>query len=176
MPDALKPTTPAEVVEAVAQAVADETPLEIIGEGTKRDLGRPVQAAQQLDLSGLSGIALYEPSELVLTCGAGTPLAQIEAALKENNQQLAFEPADLSPLYGGAPGAGTIGGALSCNLAGPRRLKAGAARDHFLGFKAVSGRGEAFQAGGRVVKNVTGYDLCKLMAGEIGRASCRERV
>jgi glycolate oxidase FAD binding subunit len=168
MAAALKPATPAEVVEAVAKAVADETPLEIMGQGSKRGLGRPVQAAQQLDLSGLSGITLYEPNELVLTCGAGTPLATIEAALKDNHQQLAFEPADLSPLYGGAAGAGTIGGALSCNLAGPRRLKAGAARDHFLGFKAVSGRGEAFQAGGRVVKNVTGYDLCKLMAGAHG--------
>jgi glycolate oxidase FAD binding subunit len=168
MSAALKPTSATEVVEAVAQAVADEAPLEIVGQGSKRGLGRPVQAAQQLDISGLGGITLYEPNELVLTCGAGTPLAEIEAALEENNQQLAFEPADLAPLYGGAPGAGTIGGALSCNLAGPRRLKAGAARDHFLGFKAVSGRGEAFQAGGRVVKNVTGYDLCKLMAGAHG--------
>ncbi|HUL10427.1 MAG TPA: glycolate oxidase subunit GlcE [Candidatus Acidoferrum sp.] len=172
----LKPTTPAEVVEAVAQAVADETPLELVGHGTKRGLGRPVQAAQQLDLSGLSGITLYEPSELVLTCGAGTPLAAIEAALEENHQQLAFEPADLGPLFGGPAGAGTIGGALSCNLAGPRRLKAGAARDHFLGFKAVSGRGEAFQAGGRVVKNVTGYDLCKLMAGAHGTLAALTEV
>jgi glycolate oxidase FAD binding subunit len=172
----LKPTTPAEVVEAVQQAVADETPLELVGQGTKRGLGRPVQAAQQLDLSGLGGITLYEPSELVLTCGAGTPLAEIEAALKENHQQLAFEPPDLAPLYGGASGAGTIGGALSCNLSGPRRLKAGAARDHFLGFKAVSGRGEAFQAGGRVVKNVTGYDLCKLMAGAHGTLAALTEV
>ncbi len=176
MSAALKPTTPAEVVDAVVQAVADETPLEIVGQGSKRGLGRPVQAAQQLDLSGLGGITLYEPNELVLTCGAGTPLAAIEVALKENNQQLAFEPADLSPLYGGAPGAGTIGGVLSCNLAGPRRLKAGAARDHFLGFKAVSGRGEAFQAGGRVVKNVTGYDLCKLMAGAHGTLAALTEV
>src|SRR5262245_30130744 len=168
MATSLRPTSAGEVVEALAQAAADETPLELVGQGTKRGLGRPVQAAQQLDLSGLSGITLYEPSELVLTCGAGTPLAAIEAALRANNQQLAFEPADLSPLYGGAAGAGTIGGALSCNLAGPRRLKVGAARDHFLGFKAVSGRGEAVQAGGRVVKNVTGYGLCKLMAGAHG--------
>lgn len=176
MSAALKPTSAAEVVDAVAQAVADETPLEIVGQSSKRGLGRPVQAAQQLDLAGLSGITLYEPNELVLTCGAGTALATIEAALKANNQQLAFEPADLSPLYGGAPGAGTIGGALSCNLSGPRRLKAGAARDHFLGFKAVSGRGEAFQAGGRVVKNVTGYDLCKLMAGAHGTLAALTEV
>src|SRR5882672_431555 len=176
MSAALKPTTPAEVVDAVAQAVADEAPLEIVGQGSKRGLGRPVQAARQLDLSGLSGITLYEPNELVLTCGAGTPLMEIEAALKQSNQQLAFEPADLAPLYGGAPGGGTIGGALSCNLSGPRRLKAGAARDHFLGFKAVSGRGEAFQAGGRVVKNVTGYDLCKLLAGAHGTLAALTEV
>jgi glycolate oxidase FAD binding subunit len=168
MSAALKPTSVAEVVDAVAQAVAEETPVEIVGQGSKRGLGRPVQAAQQIELSGLAGITLYEPNELVLTCGAGTPLAEIETALRDNHQQLAFEPADLAPLYGGPASAGTIGGALSCNLAGPRRLKAGAARDHFLGFKAVSGRGEAFQAGGRVVKNVTGYDLCKLMAGAHG--------
>jgi glycolate oxidase FAD binding subunit len=172
----VKPATADEVRDIVAQAAADDTPLEIVGQGTKRGLGRPVQAAQQLDLSGLSGITLYEPNELVLTCGAGTPLAAIEAALKENSQQLAFEPADLSPLYGGAAGAGTIGGALSCNLSGPRRPKAGAARDHFLGFKAVSGRGEAFQAGGRVVKNVTGYDLCKLMAGAHGTLAALTEV
>jgi glycolate oxidase FAD binding subunit len=168
MPAALKPTSTEEIVDIVAQAAADESPLEIVGHGTKRGLGRPLQAAQLLDLSALAGITQYEPNELVLTCRAGTPLAEIESALKEKNQQLAFEPPDLAPLYGGTTGAGTIGGVLSCNLAGPRRLKAGAARDHFLGFRAVSGRGEAFQAGGRVVKNVTGYDLCKLMAGAHG--------
>jgi glycolate oxidase FAD binding subunit len=164
----LNPVTADDVLAIVVQAAADETPLEIVGHGTKRGLGRPLQAGRLLDLSALAGITQYEPNELVLTCRAGTPLAEIEAALKEKNQQLAFEPPDLAPLYGGAAGSGTIGGALSCNLSGPRRLKAGAARDHFLGFKAVSGRGEAFQAGGRVVKNVTGYDLCKLMAGAHG--------
>jgi glycolate oxidase FAD binding subunit len=168
MSAALTPATFDDVRDIVADALAAETPLEIVGHGTKRGLGRPLQAAQQLDLSALAGITQYEPNELVLTCRAGTPLAEIESALKEKNQQLAFEPPDLSPLYGGTAGAGTIGGVLSCNLAGPRRLKAGAARDHFLGFRAVSGRGEAFQAGGRVVKNVTGYDLCKLMAGAHG--------
>jgi glycolate oxidase FAD binding subunit len=168
MSAALKPATADEVRAFVAEAVAAESPLEIVGHGTKRGLGRPLQAAQLLDLSALAGITQYEPNELVLTCRAGTPLTAIESALQEKNQQLAFEPPDMSPLYGGTAGAGTIGGVLSCNLAGPRRLKAGAARDHFLGFRAVSGRGEAFQAGGRVVKNVTGYDLCKLMAGAHG--------
>ena len=168
MSTTLNPVTADDVLAIVAQAAADETPLEIVGHGTKRGLGRPLQAARLLDLSDLKGITQYEPNELVLTCRAGTPLAEIEAALKEKNQQLAFEPPDLAPLYGGRAGAGTIGGVLSCNLSGPRRLKAGAARDHFLGFKAVSGRGESFQSGGRVVKNVTGYDLCKLMAGAYG--------
>ncbi len=168
MSAALRPATADEALGIVAEAAAEETPLEVVGHGSKRGLGRPLQAARLLDLSGLAGITLYEPGELVLTCRAGTPLAEIEAALEEKNQQLAFEPPDLAPLFGAAAGAGTIGGVLSCNLSGPRRLKAGAARDHFLGFKAVSGRGEAFQAGGRVVKNVTGYDLPKLLAGAHG--------
>jgi glycolate oxidase FAD binding subunit len=168
MSAALRPTTAGEVLGIVAQAAADETPLEIVGHGTKRGLGRPIQAARHLDLAGLSGVTLYEPAELVLTCLAGTPIAEIERLLDDNRQQMAFEPADLAPLYGGHPGAGTIGGAVACNLSGPRRIKAGAARDHLLGFKAVSGRGEAFKAGGRVVKNVTGYDLCKLVTGSYG--------
>ncbi len=168
MAETWKPETNEQVVEAVAWAAAEETPLEVAGRGSKRALGRPVQASRNLDLSGLSGITLYEPEELVLSARAGTPLAEIEAVLAEKHQQLAFEPADLGPLLGGAAGGGSIGGMLACNLAGPRRIKAGAARDHFLGVSAVSGRGEAFKSGGRVVKNVTGYDLCKLLAGSYG--------
>jgi glycolate oxidase FAD binding subunit len=140
----------------------------VLGRGSKRALGRPVQASRNLDLSALTGITLYEAEELVLSARAGTPLAEIEAVLAEKHQQLAFEPGDLGPLFGAAAGRGSIGGMLACNLAGSRRIKAGAARDHFLGATAVSGRGEAFKAGGRVVKNVTGYDLCKLLAGSHG--------
>lgn len=172
----LRPETPEQVIEAVAWAAAEETPLELIGQGSKRALGRPVQAANDLDLSGLSGILLYEPEELVLSARAGTPMGDIDRALKENNQMLAFEPADLGPLLGSAAGQGSIGGVLACNLAGPRRLKAGAARDHFLGARAVSGRGEAFKTGGRVVKNVTGYDLCKLLAGSYGTLAAMTEV
>ena len=104
----------------------------------------------------------------MLSAKAGTPLAEIEALVAAKGQQLAFEPMDYGPLLGGVAGRGTIGGVLAANLSGPRRIKAGAARDHFLGFTAVSGRGETFKSGGRVVKNVTGYDLCKLMAGSWG--------
>jgi glycolate oxidase FAD binding subunit len=119
-------------------------------------------------MSAIAGVTLYEPEELVLSAKAGTPRAEIEALLAKNGQELAFEPADYGPLYGHKPGLGTIGGALAANLSGPRRIRAGAARDHFLGTVAVSGRGETFKSGGRVVKNVTGYDLCKLLAGSWG--------
>lgn len=162
------PATAEEVLEAVRWAVSEETPLEITGHGTKRDIGRPVQTGHAVDLSRLTAVNLYEPAELVLSARAGTPMAQIEALLEENGQELAFEPMDYSPLLGGEAGKGTIGGALAANLSGPRRVKAGAARDHVLGVHAVSGRGEVFKSGGRVVKNVTGYDLSKAMAGSWG--------
>jgi glycolate oxidase FAD binding subunit len=162
------PRDPGELRDLVAGAVAEGRALELIGHGSKRPLGRPLQLPDKLDLSALSGIRDYDPSELVLTAAAATPLAEIEAALAAEDQLLAFEPPDWARLWGGASGAQTLGGIVACNLAGPRRVKAGAARDHFLGFAAVSGRGEAFKAGGRVVKNVTGYDLCKLMAGSYG--------
>ncbi len=168
MRETFKPEDSKQAAEAVAWAAAEEAPLEVLGQGSKRGLGRPVQASRDLDLSALSGIASYEPDELVLTAAAGTPMAEIEQALEAEGQMLAFEPPDLGPLYGREAGGGSIGGVLACNLSGPRRIKAGAARDHFLGLEAVSGRGEIFRAGGKVVKNVTGYDLAKLLAGSYG--------
>lgn len=162
------PATAAEVLETVRWAAAEEQPLEIVGHGSKRGIGRPSQTEHVVDLTRLSGVTLYEPEELVLSARAGTPLAEIEALLRASGQELAFEPMDYGRLFGTEPGRGTIGGALAANLSGPRRLKAGAARDHILGISAVSGRGEAFKAGGRVVKNVTGYDLSKAMAGSWG--------
>ncbi len=163
-----RPESGAQVAELVAWAAAERAPLEVVGRGSKQGLGRPVQAAHDLDLSTLTGITLYEPEELVLAARAGTPLIEIEETLAEQNQHLAFEPPDLGPLLGNEADDGSIGGVLACNLSGPRRLKSGAARDHFLGVEAVSGRGEVFKSGGRVVKNVTGYDLCKLLAGSHG--------
>jgi glycolate oxidase FAD binding subunit len=162
------PSSSEEVLAAVQWALSEEEPLEILGHGSRRGIGRPVQAAHTLDLSGVSGVTLYEPEELVLSAKAGTPLAEIEKLLDDNRQQLAFEPMDHGPLFGTEPGRGTIGGVLAANISGPRRIKAGAARDHILGIHAVSGRGEAFKSGGRVVKNVTGYDLSKAMAGSWG--------
>jgi glycolate oxidase FAD binding subunit len=175
----LAPVDLTELRDQIAGALAAEEPVELVAGGSKRGLGRPVQAAHILDLAHLSGIRAYQPSELVLTAGAGTPLDEIERALEEAGQMLAFEPPDWRALLGSGEqdGAGpTLGGVLACNLSGPRRIKAGAARDHFLGFRAVSGRGEIFKAGGKVIKNVTGFDLTKLMAGSYGTLAALEEV
>ncbi len=152
---------------ALAATIAGGLPSEIAGSGSKKALGRPTQSNSILDMSGFKGISLYEPDELVLEAGAGTPMSEIEKLLAKNNQQLAFEPPDYSKLLGSKK-SGTLGGLIACGLSGPRRIKAGAARDHILGFSGVSGRGEIFKAGGRVVKNVTGFDLAKLMVGSYG--------
>jgi glycolate oxidase FAD binding subunit len=176
MTDILKPRDGKDVEAAVRWALAEGKALELIGHGSKRGIGRPAQTDLTLDLSGLSGVTLYEPDELVLTARAGTPIAEIEALVESKGQQLAFEPMDYGPLFGAPAGRGTIGGVLAANVSGPRRIKAGAARDHFLGFTAVSGRGETFKSGGRVVKNVTGYDLCKLMAGSWGTLAALTEV
>ncbi len=155
----LKPETADEVEQAIAEAFAARNALALEGNGTKRTLGHPVAAETVLKLSGLSGITMYEPDEMVFSARAGTPLAEIEAALEKHKQMLAFEPT----------GSGaTIGGVVAAAVNGPRRFAAGAARDHLLGFAAVNGKGERFKAGGRVVKNVTGYDLPKLAAGSFG--------
>src|SRR3984957_19697085 len=168
MADSLKPHDAIEVEFIIRAALAEEKTLEVVGRGTKRAIARAAQWDATLDLSELSVITLYEPEEFVLSAKAGTPLAEIEALVAASNQELAFEPMDYGPLLGTAANAATIGGVLAANLSGPRRIKAGAARDHFLGFSAVSGRGETFKSGGCVVKNVTGYDLCKLLAGSWG--------
>jgi glycolate oxidase FAD binding subunit len=173
------PSDLVELRDAVGEALAADEPLEVIAGGSKRGLGRPLQLPRSLDLSRLAGIRDYQPSELVLTAAAATPLKEIDAALAQARQMLAFEPPDWGALLGlpsSAAGRRTLGGVLACNLSGPRRIKAGAARDHFLGFRGVSGRGEVFKAGGKVVKNVTGYDLCKLLAGSYGTLAAFEEV
>jgi glycolate oxidase FAD binding subunit len=171
----LRPDSAPALKDIVAGALADRTPLQVVGGGSKEAFGRPLDLPR-LRVDGLSGIASYEPEELVMTAAAGTPMAEIEARLADNRQQLAFEPADYGALLGGKPDRGTIGGVLACNLSGPRRIKAGAARDHFLGVQVVTGRGDLIKAGGRVVKNVTGYDLCKLLAGSFGTLAVMTEV
>lgn len=168
MTEQFDPESPEETRAIVADALASKTPLEIAGTGSKRAIGRPVDLNYVLSTAKLSGVTLYEPDELVMRAGPGTPMQQIQMQLDQHGQMLAFEPPDYGPLLGRVADEGTIGGIVAGNLAGPRRVKAGAARDHFLGVEAVSGRGEVFKSGGRVVKNVTGYDLCKLMAGSWG--------
>ncbi len=168
-----------ELRDVIGEALTAEEPLELVAGATRRGLGRPLQLPRTLDLSRLTGIRDYQPSELVLTAGAATPLEEIETALAQVGQMLPFEPPDWAGLFdlpASAARRATLGGVLACNLSGPRRIKAGAARDHFLGFRGVSGRGEVFKAGGKVVKNVTGYDLPKLMAGSFGTLAALEEV
>src|SRR5208337_571075 len=166
--DTLVPRDERDTVEIVMAAIANATPLEVSGAGTKTGLGRPIAAELRVSTGGMSGVSLYEPSELVLSAGAGTPIREITDLLAQRGQELAFEPTDYGALYGVEAGSGTIGGLIAVNASGPRRIKAGAARDHLLGFRAVSGRAEAFKSGGRVMKNVTGYDLSKLVTGSHG--------
>lgn len=172
----ISPLSESDVAQVVADALRDKVPLQVAGHDSKAGWGRPNASLRRISLDKLSGIRSYQSAELVLTAGAGTSMTEIELALAKQQQQLAFEPADWGPLWGKPAGQGTIGGILACNLSGPRRLQAGAARDHFLGFTAVNGRGEIYKAGGQVVKNVTGYDLPKLMAGSFGTLSILTEV
>ena len=172
----VRPGDAAAVREFLAWAAAGKAPVEIVGAGTKRAFGHAVEAGYRLDLSGLSGVVDHEPAELVLTARAATPIAEIEALLRQSGQGLAFEPPDLGPLLGEAAERATLGGILACNLSGPRRVRAGAARDHALGVEVATGRGELIKSGGRVVKNVSGYDLTKLMCGSWGTLGVLTRV
>ncbi|HVP84160.1 MAG TPA: glycolate oxidase subunit GlcE [Rhizomicrobium sp.] len=162
------PASAEDIADIVKAAAANREPLEVLGNGTKRGIGRPMTTPHRLSTARLDGITLYEPEELILSAKAGTPLSQIETLLAEHNQQLAFEPPHR--------GAQTIGGVIAAGFSGPRRIQAGAIRDHLLGFTAVNGSGEIFKAGGRVVKNVTGYDLSKLMAGSFGTLAVLSEV
>lgn len=162
------PQNTQEICGLVSDALAGGGKLEIAGGGTRADFGAPTRAADQLSLKSLAGIIDYTPAELVLTARAGTPLAELNEAVAARGQAFAFEP-------WGAP-ASTIGGVIAAGISGSRRVSAGAVRDHLLGFEAVSGRGEAFRAGAKVVKNVTGYDLPKLVCGSWGRLAVLTEV
>jgi len=176
MSDTLRPAAGWELESMLAPYVDQRQPIEIFGSGSKRQVGRPTQAAVTVLTTSMRGITLYEPTELVMAAQAGTPVAQIEADLAAQGQMLAFEPTDLGPATGGAKNTQTIGGVFSCNQSGARRISAGAARDHLLGIEAVNGRAELFCSGGRVMKNVTGYDLCRGLSGSWGTLACITNV
>ena len=170
------PDTVEELAYLVAEAADTRTPLEVMGRGTKREVGRPVQYGAVLSTENLTGIQLYEPSELVLVALAGTPIAQIEQALAEHDQEMPFEPIDLGPVLGFGRGQGTVGGMVATNFSGSRRILSGSVRDHVLGVQAVNGSGETIRAGGRVMKNVTGYDLSRALAGSWGTLAVMTEV
>jgi glycolate oxidase FAD binding subunit len=174
--DVRRPGSVPELAALIAEAARSGARLELRGGGSKAAFGAPVHGALRVDMGGFAGLIDYDPAELVLTAGAATPLHEIEALLAGERQMLAFEPFDCAPLLGAAAGRSTIGGVIASGLAGSRRLSRGSVRDHLLGFEAVSGRAEAFVAGGKVVKNVTGYDLPKLLCGSWGRLAALTRV
>ena len=176
MAGTIKPRDAQELRQAVEWALNGGVTLDVRGQGSKLALGKPMECGQVLDLSGIAGIVDYAPEELVVTLRAGTPIREVEALLAQRNQMLAFEPPDLGPLLGRDAGQGTLVGAVMGNLAGPRRLSAGAARDHLLGFSGVNGRAESFKSGGKVMKNVTGYDLSKIITGSWGTLAVLEEV
>jgi glycolate oxidase FAD binding subunit len=167
MTDLLAPAEEGAMADAVAAAAMAREPLLITGNGTKSAMLRPVQAARSLSTRALTGITVYSPSELVISARSGTRLSEIEATLAENGQHVIAEPPDLSSLFG-VGGQQTLGGVVAANLSGPRRVAWGAMRDHVLGVRAVTGWGEVIHSGGRVLKNVTGLDLCKLLTGSYG--------
>src|SRR6478672_7162053 len=164
----MRPVDEREFSRLLAEATGTTTPVALVGGGSKAVIGRPMHTAATVSTKGLRGITLYEPSEMVMSARAGTLLSQVEDALAARRQMLAFEPIELASVGGGEAGEGTIAGVFATNLSGARRIRVGAARDHLLGVRAVSGSGEVFKSGGRVMKNVTGLDLCRGLAGSWG--------
>jgi glycolate oxidase FAD binding subunit len=162
------PQNEREVASFIKKFYKSNIPLELVGLGSKKKIGKVLQCAKTLNLSKLNNIIEYFPEELYIKVEAGTPIQKIEEELKKNKQHLAFEPIDFGYLLNEKSDYGTAGGQVACNLSGPRRLKVGSVRDHVLGFRGVNGRGEIIKSGGVVVKNVTGYDLSKLMCGSYG--------
>lgn len=168
MDDVMRPAAEWELKSMMTALMERAIPVEIMGAGSKRGIGRPVAAPVALTTAGIRGISLYEPSELVMGARAGTPLAQIEVELASRGQMLPFEPIDLGPVLGTGAGQQTIGAIFAANLSGARRIASGAARDHLIGVRGVNGRGELFKSGGRVMKNVTGYDVARGLTGSWG--------
>ena len=166
--DILKPENENELQQIIKYCYKKDLPVEIVGARTKNAIGKKLQCAKTLDMSNISGIIDYKPEELYITVKAGTPIKTVQEKLRSKNQHLAFEPINFSEIFKKNLNEGTVGGTLSCNFSGSRRFKVGSARDHVLGFKGYNGKGEKIKSGGTVVKNVTGYDLSKLVTGSFG--------
>jgi len=162
------PKNEKEVSNFIRKFYKSNIPIELVGSGSKKKIGKPLQCSKTLNLSKLNGIVEYLPEELYIKIKASTSIKQIEEELKKNKQQLAFEPIDFGYLLNGKSDYGTAAGQVACNISGPRRFKVGSVRDHVLGFRGVNGKGEIIKSGGVVVKNVTGYDLSKLICGSYG--------
>jgi glycolate oxidase FAD binding subunit len=173
---AIRPAAEWEVTTLISDAASRNKPLEIMGAGTKRVVGRAFQAVSLISTTSIKGITLYEPAELVMSARSGTPLEEIESELAKRSQTLPFEPLDLGPVVGSAPKRGTIGGVFATNLGGSRRIATGAPRDHLIGLRAVTGKGELMKSGGRVMKNVTGYDLARGLSGSWGTLAITTEV
>ena len=170
------PNKEKDVSDIIKKFYKSSIPIEIIGSGSKSIIGKPLQCSKTLNLSKLDGVVEYLPEELYIKVKAGTKISKIKNELKKNNQELAFEPIDFGYLFSGISNCGTAGGQVACNISGPRRFKAGSTRDHVLGFRAVNGRGEIIKSGGTVVKNVTGYDLSKLICNSFGTLAALTEV
>ena len=167
--DSIKyPQNEKEVSSLIKKFYKSNIPVELVGSGSKKKIGKPLQCAKTLNLSKLDGIIEYLPGELYIKVKANTPIKKIEEELKKNKQQLAFEPIDFGYFLNDKSDYGTAAGQVACNISGPRRFKVGSVRDHVLGFRGVNGKGEIIKSGGVVVKNVTGYDLSKLICGSYG--------
>jgi glycolate oxidase FAD binding subunit len=172
----LKPANEAELASLITEAARSGIALDVSGSGTKRAIGRPTNTTYRLSTSSLRGITLYEPNEMVMSALAGTPLLDIQTTLAQHNQMLPFEPNDLGGALGVDTRYASIGAVFATNASGSRRLSAGAARDHLLGVRAVNGRGEIFKNGGRVMKNVTGYDISRGLCGSWGTLAVMSEV
>lgn len=172
----LRPADERDLVHILSEAARGRHAVEITGGGTKRNAGRPMQVEAEVSLRNIRGINFYEPAEMVISVRAATPVSAVEIELAKHNQMLAFEPIDLGPMLGERPQSGTVGGMVMTNFSGARRIAGAAVRDHVLGLRAVNGRGEAFKSGGRVMKNVTGYDLCRGLAGSWGTLAALTEV
>ena len=180
----VRPANIRDLCAVIVSSAEQDARLRVYGADSKRGWSRACCISSQrssqdihaLDMSGFDGVVLYEPEELILRAGAATPISGIQKHLRENQQELSFEPPDFASLYGGEAGRGTLGGVVACNLSGSRRVHAGAVRDCVLGVEAVSGRGEFFRSGGRVMKNVTGYDLPKLLTGSHGTLAVMTQI